>query len=185
MKKVRSRILHFWHSKLVHSAMLKPSLKYLRIEFLPLVCGPHPLWLSCQGSPSALEAAKILSGRYRDDYLLSKFNNSSGRCTLGSCTYFPGDVTHYLSGDCPYLTHQLQSTLDHSLKYLSEFPLLIPPTLHALSQSTEEKVSFILDPYSYGQVIPIRQKYGAQSVWPLFKLSRSYIWCMHREGQKC
>ena len=154
--------------------------------YLPLGCGPHPLWLSCYGSESAIAAAKIqakiLSGRYRDDYLVSKFKNTDGSCT--NCGAYPGDVTHYLSGSCPVLSRQLNSTLNYSLDILSEFPLLKETTLAALTRSPEDWTSYLLDPYSSDLVIPIRQEYGSQAVWPLFKLSRAMIWCMHRERTK-
>ena len=120
----------------------------------------------------------------RDDYLISKFKNTSGCCTLESCNFFPGDVVHYLSGACPALSRQLSVTLDNSLKSLSEYPFLIDPVLTAFSKSPEEGTEFLLDPHSNVLVIPIRQLYGSEAIWPLFKLSRAYIWCMHRERSK-
>ena len=146
------------------------------------------MWPSCEGSESAIAAAKIqakiLSGRYRDDYLISKYKDTTGCCTLGSCDHFPGDVTHYLSRDCPALSSQLNTTLENYLEILTEFPVLMSAVLSALSQSNQDFVTFIVDPFYHPLVIPIRQELGPQSVWPLLRLSRAYIWTMHRERKK-
>ena len=114
-KLVRNKVLEYWHSKLLNDMETKSSLKFLKASFLPLGVGPHPLWLSCEGSQTAIAAAviqaTIITGRYRDDYLVSKWNPQyTGNCS--NCNFFPGDVTHYLSGNCPSLSSQLQITLD-------------------------------------------------------------------------
>ena len=166
---------------------MKPSLKYLKGSHIQLGCGPHPLWISCQGSRTAIEAAiiqaRILTGRYRDDYLTSKFSPyKTGHCSM--CGFYPGTVSHYLSGHCPLLSQQLQLSLDYSLTLLSTTPFLLPPVLSALQYDVEDWASFILDPGSNHMVIKIKQSYGHEAVWPLYRLSRAYIRCMHRERMK-
>ena len=92
---------------------------------------------------------------------------------------------HYLSGNCPALAMELRQTLAHSLEILSSTSqLLIPPVLASLSGSVEDWVAFILDPCTDAQMIRNRQEYGQEAVWPLFRLSRAYIWCMDRERAK-
>ena len=113
---VRKKVLEYHHLNIVRDIKSKRSLRFLKAEYLPLGYGPPPLWLSCNGSISAIAAAKIqakiLSGRYRDDYLMSNFSkNPVGCCTLGSCGFFPGDVVHYLSGACKALSIQLSTTI--------------------------------------------------------------------------
>ena len=167
----------------------KPSLKFIKADFLPLGLGPHQLWLSCEGSDSAIQAAliqsKILTGRYRDDVLLSKFDNrKSGRCSLPNCNNFPGDVVHYLSGSCPALAPVQNLTLERCLENLSSTPMLIPLVVSALQSSSEDWSKFILDPSTNCHVIPIQQDFGPQAIWPLFRFSRAMIWCMHQHRMK-
>ena len=145
------------------------------------------MWLSCEGSKSAIEAAKvqaiILSGRYRDNYIMSKFNReNSGCCSM--CYYYPGNVQHYLSGLCPALSSQLHTCLQHSLNILSNTPYLLESLYSAISKSAEDWIYLIADPATNSDVIKIRQHYGSKSIWPLFRLSRAYIWCMHCERTK-
>ena len=123
-KLVKSKVLEFSHKKLCASVLQKSSLIFLRAEFLPLTSGPHPLWESCGSSRSAIKAAKIqaiiLSGRYRDFKLLSKFNEGdSETCKLPGCSAPVGDCTHLLSGECLALKDALSLTLNYSLFLLT------------------------------------------------------------------
>ena len=138
-------------------------------------------------SKSLIEAATIqaiiLSGRYRDDYLTAKFSRQNqGHCLM--CGYYPGNVSHYLSGACPTLATQLQSCLDRCFQFLSLTPYLLPPVYSALNNDADDWVGLVVDPSTNKEVIKIRQYFGDQSIWPLFRLSRAYIWCMHCERRK-
>ena len=103
---------------------------------------------------------------------------SSGACM--NFNFFPSDCVYFLSGDCLHLKDSLESTLNHSLHILSEYRFLIPPVLSALKKSPFDWTAFILDPSCDPQVIRICQDLGPKSIWPLFRLSRAYIWTMHR-----
>ena len=100
------------------------------------------------------------------------------------CGSFLGTVTYYLSGHCSALKSQLQTCLNHSIQLLSSTPHLLPPVLTALNHSTDAWVGLILDPVTNHQVIKLKQEYGSEAIWPLFRLSRAIIWCMHRERKK-
>ena len=163
---------------------MKPSLKYLRPQFLPLGKGPHPLWVSCGSSGSAVRAAtivaRIISGRYRDDKLVSRWKNTSGACSM--CSYVCGDTVHLLSGECPPLQIALNSTLNHSLILLRDScPELVSPVVSALRKGALEWATFILNPSTTKEVIRLVQEHGSQFIWPLFRLSRAFVWCMHKE----
>ena len=82
------------------------------------------------------------------------------------------------------LARVLSATLLHSMNSLSIFPLLIPPVILALNGSPTEWALFILDPLTDQNVIRIRQELGPKSIWPLFRLSRVYIWTMNRVRSK-
>ena len=177
-------MISYWHKQLFTSSKTKPSSEFLRVDFLPLGKGPHPMWLSCGDSSSAVEAAtlqaKIMSGKYKDDKYVSHYEtNSNGACAL--CSHFPGDFVHLLSGHCPPLYRALSSTLNQSFCVLSDVPFLIPPVLAALQRDSVGWTAFLLDPSTDPEVIPIAQEMGNQSIWPLFKFSRAYIWSMHHE----
>ena len=185
-KLVRKKILDFFHKQIIEATRSKSSLKFLRSEYIPLGSGPHPMWLSFGSSSSAVQAAtivaQIISGKYKDDYLCSKWNNSSGSCSY--CNFYPGDCVHYLSGKCPALSYQLQTTLDNCIQFFPTFPDILSPVLDAYGKSALEWSIFILDPIFSPSVIKLKQEYGFESVQPLMRLSRAYVWTMHRERMK-
>ena len=96
--KVKAAIRSFWHAHLARESASLPSLRYLRIPFLPLGAGPHPVWWTCGSSASAVRAAtvqsKMLSGRYRSCWLRRHWTGESGTCRLPGCGQVPGDVPH-------------------------------------------------------------------------------------------
>ena len=161
-----------------------PSLKYLKCEFLPISNGPHPIWLSCSGSPSSVHAAtihaKILCGTYRCDALLGKFASGSVACSLPDCNAPLGDVLHLLSGECPALRIDLENAVVNGLADLLPYPLLHGFVCTALERDAEGWISFVIDPSTDPIVIPYKQEFGVSSIFPLFKFSRTYTWAMHR-----
>ena len=64
---VKTAIVAFWRNYHINQASPLRSLKNLRLKFLLLGVGAHPLWQTCNSSPSAVRAAtvqaKMLSGR--------------------------------------------------------------------------------------------------------------------------
>ena len=187
-KIVSTKISDFWHTKLSSEASAKKSLKFLKCAFLPLG-HPHMLWESCSGSPRALQSAiiqaRLLSGRYRCDYLVSKWSNSDGSCRLPGCHTFPGDSSHLLSGTCPALRRTLILSLKNSLDTLAAHPLLLDLVKNIISSSSSEAwVAFILDPSTNPAAIKLMQDLGKKFIWPLFRLSRTYIWAMHKQRSR-
>ena len=184
---VRSKVADFWHTKLCKIAESKSSLKYLKCEFLELGKSPHPLWESCQGSHFAIKIAcvqaKMLSGNYRSDAVLSKFSKTDNpSCKLPGCSSPLSDVTHLLSGTCPPLKESLLQGLKRGLSYLSSFPHLLPPILSILqSFDTTAWVQMVLDPSVHWYFIQIRQHFGKSSLWPIFRFSRTVIWSVHKK----
>ena len=63
---VKKAVVSYWHERLCEMVSLKPSLKLMRPQFLPLGKSPHPIWISSKHSPSATKSAtlqaKILVG---------------------------------------------------------------------------------------------------------------------------
>ena len=159
----------------------------MRLSFLPLGCGPHPVWWTCFSSSSAIRSAtvmaKMLSGRYRSCWLRRHWNwtQESGSCRLPGCGHVPGDVPHLLSGECPALQPLLATTLKNILDMLAPFPHLLPPVLAALEGDRETVTSFFLDPSTDKEVIKLVQLYGKLGVLcPLFQAARAWVWSAHR-----
>ena len=181
---VRRAITSYWHRKLVNEASALPSLQFLRPSFIPLGCGSHPLWSTCGASSTAVRAAtvqaRMLSGRYRTDWLRRHWTGESGACRLPSCTSPRGDLIHLLSGACTALTPTLSSTLQYWNRSLSTVPHLLPPVQTALLASPEAFITFLLDPSTDPAVLGLVQVYGVGILDIFFRLSRSWIWAAHR-----
>ena len=130
------------------------------------------------GSRSAIQAAiiqaRLISGRYRTDALLSKWSASPDVCSLPNCQHTPADIVHLLSGKCPALGEPLLLNLENNLKYLQAYPQLLPPVLKALNGSDVDWVTFLLDTSTDPLVIQVSQAFGRDSIYPLFHVTRMY-----------
>ena len=181
---VKLSVNAFWHRNLRVKAASLTSLCYLRPDFLPLGQGPHPLWWTCRSSPSSVRAAtvqaKMISGRYRSCWLRRHWTQESGACRLPGCNMTPGDVAHILSGECPALQHALAQELINIQQLLCPHPLLLPPVMAALQCEKEKMTTFILDPSTDPAVINLVQLHGHNVLFPLFSVSRAWVWAVHR-----
>ena len=182
---IKTAVCEYWRAALIAEAEPLTSLRYLRLPFLPLGRGAHPLWLTCGSSPSAVRAAtvqaKMLSGRYRSCYLRRHWTGETGACRLPNCGMVPGDVAHLLSGECPALQPSLATTLSNLETLLAPHPHLLPPVMAALNGDREVVTTFFLDPSTDPLVIELCQLYDQRSVLgPLFQVCRAWIWGAHR-----
>ena len=87
---------------------------------------------------------------------------------------------HYLTG-CSALQPRLNRTVQHGLASLDSFPLLKNLTIAALDLPPSELFSFLVDPSTFPPLISHAQEFGQQSIYPIFRFCRSYIWAMHSE----
>ena len=174
----------FWNQRYCLEAIQRPSLCFLRPSFLPLTGKPHPLWSSCKSSPTAVRAAtiqgRILSGRYHTDLLRSRWDGNDGSCRLPGCGVPEADTVHLLSGQCITLQPYLNASLQHNLTFLLEYPDLYEVTVSSLNGTPFCWVRYLLDPSVEPEIIQISQTKGDEYIWPLFKLSRSMVWTMHK-----
>ena len=182
---VKKAIFSFWRTSLIDEAKPLTSLRYLRLPFLPLGRGAHPVWWTCYSSSSAVRSAsvmaKMISGRYRSCWLRRHWTQESGACRLPGCGMVPGDVAHLLSGECPALQPHLAKTLHHLSDMLAPHPHLLPPVMTALHGDRDTVTRFFLDPSTDPGVIELVQLYGHVPVLtPLFQASRAWVWCAHR-----
>ena len=70
------------------------------------------------------------------------------------------------------------------LMMLSTFPDLLSCLKSAILGDPLEFVGFILDPSTQPDVIKISQESGQEHIWPLFRVSRAFIWSMHKNRLK-
>ena len=184
MKDVKKSVTAHCHKKFSSEADQRISLCYLRSHFLPLGSSPHLIWTSCSPSLSCICAAtvqaQIISGRYRTFALTAKWTGESGSCQLQGCNFYPGDTLHLLSGNCPFLGPHLKLNLERGQSMMSSYPLLQQIVQHAWNLGQEAWVDFVTDPSTNPMIISHKQNYGDPSILPIMRLSRSYIWCMHR-----
>ena len=122
----------------------------------------------------------MLSGRYRSCWLRRHWTQESGACRLPGCNMIPGDVAHILSGECTALQSTLAQALLSIQELLSPYPRLLPPVVAALQSDREIFTTFILDPSTDAAVISLVQQHGSSILYPLFSVSRAWVWAAHR-----
>jgi hypothetical protein len=181
---VHRAVTTYWHRSLVAEAEALPSLQFLRPSYISLSSGTHPLWTTCGSSTTAVRAAtvqaRMISGRYRTDWLQRHWTGESGACRLPSCTSSRGDLPHLLSGACTALASTLANTLQYWVKTLSTLPHLLPPVQTALLATPEAFTTFLLDPSTDPGVLSLVQVHGTGILDTFFHLARSWIWAAHR-----
>ena len=183
-KEAKVRITAYWHQKLVSEAAILPSLQFFRPSFIPLG-RVHPIWTTCGSSSSAVRAAtvqaRILSGRYRTDWLRRNWApGESGACRLPGCALYPGDTLHLLAGACPALAPTQSRVLANWSENLTEFPVLYTAVSSIVSGAPNDFVSFLLDPSTSPEIITLAQQHGAVITDTVFSLTRQWVWSTHR-----
>ena len=117
----KCKVLEWWLQRYRAIAHHMNSLQYFNPSFMSL-SRPHPIWTSA-GSPfevrKAVVSARMLSGRYRTDILISHWNNSNplGLCRLPGCEGETGTLTHILL-HCPALGEARARALSHWKAFL-------------------------------------------------------------------
>ena len=106
---------------------------YFKPSYMSL-SSPHPIWTTA-GSPfevgKAVVSARMLSGRYRTDKLMSHWNksNPSGICRLPGCENEIGTLPHILL-HCPGLVDARRKVISHWSAFLVSHPILLPVVSH-------------------------------------------------------
>ena len=186
---VKKSIISYWEIELRREASLLPSLQYFKPSFMSLT-SPHPLWLTAGSSPSKVAMATVqsqmISGRYRIERLTSHWSkNKTGVCLLSpECSNSTEDLSHMLHS-CRALENTREKLLSYTQEYSSTFPDDIKQlSLQLCNKASPTFVQFLLDCSVLPSVISATQLHGKSVLDCLFTISRTWVYCLHRERLK-
>ena len=184
-KLTKSRVIDHWEQKLRAEAYPLLSLKSFNPSFMSLQ-QPHPIW-STAGSKSyevskAIQQARLLSGRYRTQSLLSHWgSDSNGHCLAPGCVNNIETVKHMMIECVGYdlvrknLEQLWRSSGDTNINSL---------VCDALTWGDDYLLQFILDCSVLPAVIKTVQMYSTKVLEKLFYLTRTWCFSIHRERMK-
>ena len=186
---MKKKIISFWEEKLREEAKNLKSLSFFNPQFMSLA-KPHALFTSAGSSPSkarmACIQARMLSGRYRCEYLARHWKkNSSGSCLLSpNCNEYE-DINHILQR-CSALDSVRNNLIEHTSHQIKTLPQPISSLLQKYCDpGSENFCQFLLDCTVLPDIISAAQAYSPDFVLPpLFELSRTWIFVLHRERLK-
>ena len=188
-KLVKSHVVDHWEELLRAEAALLSSLTFFLPNFMSLT-KPHPLWSTAESSPSKISMAtvqaRMISGRYRTEMLCSNWSkNTSGCCLLSTeCKLIPEDIPHILA-NCA----ALQETR-HSLKKFTTVKCrsLTSVTRQLIDRfctpSSPKFIQFLLDCSVLPEVISAVQQEGADVLFSLFGITRTWVYTLHKDRLK-
>ena len=143
---------------------------------------PHPIWTSA-GSPyevgKAFIAARMLSGRYRTDYLARHWTktNPDGLCRLPGCSNEVGNLEHILLY-CQALQESRSRITSLISSFLVSRPELFPVIFHYTMEEADLLHQFLLDPYCLPLVNSTNRAYPDTLKHCLY-LARSWCFSIH------
>ena len=187
---VKKRVIDYWESVLRSEAAALPSLVIFKPAFMSLTT-PHPLWTTAGSSPAnvlmATVQAVMVSGRYRTEALCSHWSkNKKGVCLLSDgCSNMLEDLTHILQ-ICPALSRFRQNLAQFTQEYSDKLENQDIQTilLSHCEISHPSFMNFLLDCSSLPQVIACVQLHGNDVLYHLFRVTRTWIYVLHRERLK-
>ena len=150
----------------------------------------HPIWTTAGSSPynvamSTIQAVMV-SGRYRTEQLCSNWSsNRSGFCQTPSCIdqHIPEDIDHILSMCC-----SLQETRSVLLQFTSKYCQAIPELEHITNilwnPTHPSFCQLLLDCSVLPEVISASQQLGPAVHHHLFRITRTWCYCLHKSRMK-
>ena len=182
------KVHEFWATKLRNDAAELDSLYCFKPQFMSLST-PHPIITSCGSNPYEINKAviqlKLLSGRYRSDTLLSHFHPSNSRTCQLNCDQPDaiGDVHHFLI-NCSALASRRSLLFEYWDTIAFNYPVC-SPIISSIKLGPEKLLlQFFLDSSCFPEIIRLAQTHGKDLYNPLFKMSRTFCYSMHRERLK-
>ena len=148
---------------------------------------PHPIWTTA-GSPfevsKAVVTARMLSGRYRTDILMSNWSTSNpdGLCRLPGCEGEIGTLQHILL-ECPGLSEARAKAIYHWSSFLVPRPWLFPIVAYHSLGGPQLHLQFLLDPSVLPMVIS-SAKGNSDVLSSCFYLARTWNFTLHLTREK-
>ena len=181
---VQESVVSYWEKKLRDEAGPLSSLMFFKPQFHSLI-HPHPIIWTPRANPhevsKALIQLKMLSGRYRIAALTKHWSSDkSGCCPAPECP--ETETLQHLLLDCHFY-NQTRLKLRRLWESTSN-PTLLMLLLEILGSSPTTQVQFILDASVNPKVILLVQNYGQDILLPLFHLTRTWCYTLHRERMK-
>ena len=184
----KKHVIKFWEDQLHHEIRSLSSLCF----FNPQNCSlqkTSTMWLSA-GSNSfenskALIVARMLSGRFRSEYLARHWTptNRQGYCLENTCTGIIGDLKHILI-TCPSMAHTRYRLINFWIEKTVTCGILGPIFLRLVYSEADEITQFILDPLSNDIIRGICQNGHETIIQKVFYLTRTFAYYMIRAKRK-
>ena len=149
----------------------------------------HPIWTTAKDNPyevtKAVIQARMLSGRYRTEYLCRHWSKRSGICLATSCQglNIPETIEHILIF-CPFLSESRRISFDLWTAISKKYSYLTPVLNKAMTMQYAYRCQFILDCTSLPDIILVSQIHGQDVLSKLLYLTRTYCFTLHRERMK-
>ena len=183
----KKQVITYWEDHLLEESSRLSSLSYLDVTYFSLqkTC---LMWNMAGSSPfensKALVVARMLSGRYRTEYLTRHWTpaNSNGLCLAVTCQNLIGNLTHLLI-ECPSLYSVRRKMILLWIKKTASCSLLGPIFLSILFSTPEEITQFILNPLSNKKVQAIAQDGPEPQLQMIFYLTRTYAYYLSKEKE--
>ena len=147
---------------------------------------PHPLWLtagssSYQVSMSTVQAI-MLSGRYRTEQLSSKWSGRSPNCKL--CKHNEPENLHHILAVCVSLEPTRKQLSRFTNKLLVQYPEVTPIVQKYCVPTYSLFIQFLVDCSVLPDVIQLSQSCGTEIHIPLFRLTRTWCYILHKTRLK-
>ena len=129
--------------------------------------------------------ARMLSGRYRCEALLRHWKpQNTGLCLLSDSCDEPEDLTHIVQR-CVALEDVRRKLIDHTDIIASSLPEYIKKiVILYCNPESQAFCEFLLDCSTMPLVISAVQSYGDEVFHPLFDLTQTWLFVLHRERLK-
>ena len=187
---VKKRVISLWEEKLRAEAAALSSLKYFKPQYMSLTA-IHPIWATAGSNPYQVAMSTVqaimLSGRYRTEELCSKWSPTNpGTCKAPSCStlQIPEDLNHILVG-CASLEPSRVRLRKFASRVLELQPQVTQDLYNKFSVSVSPVlVQFLVDCTVLPEVIRATQVHGISILEPLFRITRTWCYSLHRERLK-
>ena len=185
----KKHIMDYWEIHLRQYAQSLSSLEYFHPNFMSLAT-PHPIWTTAGSSSYQISMASIqaimLSGRYRTELLCSNWSSDTdGNCQAPSCkgSAQPEDLRHILAV-CNSLALVRVNLLSFTTKYCQKYPAIKPIIETYCSPTHPLFCQFLLDCSVLPDIIRARQVTGPDLMSHLFRVTRTWCYCIHKARLK-